>query len=101
MIHQDAGLLRSAMDGVRDLVVMCDPHGSITLVNRAMEIFTGIESGEILPEQWSAYGEMLHPGGEPFSPGTDPMSRSAAWRDRGRRDDRVHGGVGPATQYDG
>ncbi len=76
MIHQDAGFLRSAMDGVRDLVVMCDPHGSITLVNRAMEIFTGIESGEILPEQWSAYGEMLHPGGEPFSPGTDPMSRS-------------------------
>ncbi len=76
MMHQDTRFLRAAMDGVRDLVVMCDPDGGITLVNRAMEIFTGIESGEIHPEPWSAYGEMLHPDGEPFSPGTDPMSRS-------------------------
>jgi diguanylate cyclase (GGDEF)-like protein/PAS domain S-box-containing protein len=75
MMHQDTGL-RAAMDGVRDLVVICDPHGTITLVNRAMEIFAGIESGAILPEPWSAYGAMLHPDGESFSPGTDPMHRS-------------------------
>src|ERR1700722_3350094 len=75
MMHQNTGL-RAAMDGVRDLVVICDPHGTITFINRAMEIFAGIEFGEILPEPWSAYGEMLHPDGELFLPGTDPMHRS-------------------------
>lgn len=75
-VHQDTEFLRAAIDGVRDLVVICDPHGTVKLINRAMEVFTGIESGGILTGPWSACGEMLNPEGEPFSPGTDPMSRT-------------------------
>ncbi len=77
-VHPDTGLFRAAMDGVRDLVVMCDPHGSIRFINRAMALFTGIEASEIVPGPWSAQGDMLHLDGEPFSPRTDPMSRTLA-----------------------
>ena len=64
------------MDGVRDLVVICDPHGGVRFINRAMERFTGIEASEIVQEQWSACGAMHRPDGEAFSARTDPMSRT-------------------------
>ncbi len=56
--------------------MVCDPYGRVSLINRAMELFAGIESGGVLPEPWSAYGDMLHLDGQPVADGTGPIGRA-------------------------
>jgi diguanylate cyclase (GGDEF)-like protein/PAS domain S-box-containing protein len=68
--------VRAAFRNVRDLVVVCDPYGRVTLVNRAMEAFSGLDPGGILPERWAAYGQLFQLDGEAVANGTEPMSRA-------------------------
>jgi diguanylate cyclase (GGDEF)-like protein/PAS domain S-box-containing protein len=69
-------LVEAAFATMRDLVAVCDPYGRITLINRAMEQFAGLESGGILPGPWTAYGRMFHLDGEPVADATGPMGRA-------------------------
>ncbi|MFI5060796.1 MAG: EAL domain-containing protein [Actinomycetales bacterium] len=68
--------MEAAFASMRDLVAVCDPYGRITLINRAMEQFAGLESGGILPGPWTAYGKMFHLDGEPVADATGPMGRA-------------------------
>ena len=73
---QNTAFVRAAFDITRDLVAICDPYGRITLINHAMEQFTGIDAGAPLPGPWSSYGEMSHVDGSAIADGTDPMARA-------------------------
>jgi diguanylate cyclase (GGDEF)-like protein/PAS domain S-box-containing protein len=76
VVAQNPLFIRAACDAVQDLVMVCDPYGRVTLINRAMELFAGIEGGGVLPEPWSAYGDMLHLDGRPVADGAGPMGRA-------------------------
>ena len=73
---QHVRFLHAASDNVHDLVIVCDPYGRVTLINRAMELFAGIDRRATLPEPWSAYGQMFHLDGSAVADGTGPMSRA-------------------------
>jgi len=75
-VHQGARFMHVALGTIRDLVAVCDNYGRVTMINRAMELFAGIDPGGLLPEPWSAYGEMFHLDGEPVTDGTGPMARA-------------------------
>jgi diguanylate cyclase (GGDEF)-like protein/PAS domain S-box-containing protein len=75
-VHDDGRFVRAAFGNVRDLVAVCDPYGRVTLINRAMEVFAGLDPSGVLPEPWSEYGELFHLDGTAVAHGTEPMSRA-------------------------
>lgn len=68
--------MRAAFGNIRDLVAMCDQYGRVTLINRALEEFAGLDPGGILPEPWDDYRLLLHLDGSPVARGAEPVSRA-------------------------
>jgi diguanylate cyclase (GGDEF)-like protein/PAS domain S-box-containing protein len=76
ILHEDLRFLRAAFANMQDPVVVCDPYGRITLVNRAMELFAGLDPSGLLPEPWSDYGELFQLDGSPIAVDSAPLSRA-------------------------
>ena len=72
----DMQFARAVFGNMHDLVAVCDPHGRVTLANRAMETFAGVDADASLPEHWSAYGAMFDLDGRPIGGGAGPVSRA-------------------------
>ncbi|MFZ0128642.1 MAG: EAL domain-containing protein [Candidatus Dormiibacterota bacterium] len=72
----DTKFARAVFGNMHDLVAVCDPRGRVTLANRAMETFAGVDADASLPEHWSAYGSMLDIDGRPIGDGAGPVSRA-------------------------
>jgi diguanylate cyclase (GGDEF)-like protein/PAS domain S-box-containing protein len=82
--QREQRFVRAAFGYMRDLVMVCDQHHRVILINRAMEEFAGLEPADVLAAAPTAYADHLHPDGSTIDARDEPLARAL-------RGENVHG----------
>jgi diguanylate cyclase (GGDEF)-like protein/PAS domain S-box-containing protein len=82
--QREQRFVRAAFGYMRDLVMVCDQHHRVILINRAMEEFAGLEPAGVLAAAPTAYADHLHPDGSTIDARDEPLARAL-------RGENVHG----------
>jgi diguanylate cyclase (GGDEF)-like protein/PAS domain S-box-containing protein len=82
--QREQRFVRAAFGYMRDLVMVCDQHHRVILINRAMEEFAGLEPAGVLAASPIAYFNHLHPDGSTVDARDEPLARAL-------RGENVHG----------
>jgi diguanylate cyclase (GGDEF)-like protein len=76
ILQREQRFVRAAFGYMRELVMVCDQHGDVILINHAMETFAGLDPTGVLPALITAYYELSLPDGTPVGPDDTPMHRA-------------------------
>jgi diguanylate cyclase (GGDEF)-like protein/PAS domain S-box-containing protein len=82
--QREQRFVRAAFGYMRDLVMVCDQHRRVILINRAMEEFAGLDPAGVLAAAPTAYAEYLHLDGSTVDGRDEPLARAL-------RGEKVHG----------
>jgi PAS domain S-box-containing protein len=76
---QDRAFMSAVLEAVEDGIVACGPDGALTLLNRAMRVFHGLDPQSYDPQQWAGPYDLFRPDGKtPLSTDEIPLFRALA-----------------------
>ena len=76
---QDRAFMSAVLEAVEDGIVACGPDGALTLFNRAMRVFHGLNPQSYDPQQWTGPYDLFRPDGvTPLSKNEFPLFRALA-----------------------
>jgi diguanylate cyclase (GGDEF)-like protein/PAS domain S-box-containing protein len=74
--RREQRFVRAAFGYMRDLVMVCDAHLRVILVNRAMEEFAALEPAGVLAASPAAYAALHYPDGSDVDARDAPLARA-------------------------